>query len=83
MKVKVATDISTIINHMASFHCVIMKQCFDKISCYCSVMLCQVTVHQDPKFQTCQLKFDYVTSLYPRNWKPGAKQVKHISPWDI
>lgn len=66
MKVKVATDMSTIIYHMDSSHCVIMEQCSDKISRYCSVMLCQVTVHQDPKFQTYQLKFDYATSLYPR-----------------
>lgn len=78
MKVKVATDTSTIIYHVASSHGVIMRQCSDTIDYYSSAMLCQVTVHQDPKFQTCQLKFEYVASLYPRNWKPGAKQVKQV-----
>lgn len=61
-----------------SSHGVVMSQCSDTIDSCSSALLCQVTVHQDPKFQTCQPKFGYVTSLYPRNWKPGAKQVKRV-----
>lgn len=78
MKVKACTDTSTIIYRVASSHCFIMRHFSDMINDYSSVMLCQVIMHQNPMFQTCQLKFKYVTSLYPRNWKPHAKQAKHI-----
>jgi len=76
MKVKVARDTSTIIYHMASSHCVIVRERSDKIGCYSLVMLYQVAVHQDPKFQSCPSKVECATSLYPRNSKPGAKQLK-------
>lgn len=46
---------STIIFHVASPHCVIMRQCSDKIWCCSSVVLCQVPVHPSLRSQVSDL----------------------------
>lgn len=61
MKVKVAADTSTVTYRMASSHCVIMRRGSETIGRCSSVVLCQVTVRQDPKFQACQSKLEFVT----------------------
>lgn len=63
---------STILYHVTSSHYLIIRQCSDKSSCYNSVTLCQVTVHQDCNLQACQLKFEY--AAFPGEWKLGTKQ---------
>lgn len=72
-KVKVATDTSTIIYHMASSQCFITRHCSDMI-------ICAIPNHCAPGLQFSDLKkmtFKYVALLYPQNWKPGANEIKY------
>lgn len=46
---------STIIFHVASSHCFIMRQCSDKICCCSLVVLCQVPVHPSLRSQVSDL----------------------------